>query len=379
MKKFAESTMLLVLVFMFSGMAYADLNDGLVGHWNFDEGEGTVLYDQSGNNYDGTIEGGATWSDGICEGALDFDGVDDYVILPDIDLVPNPFTICAWVNIQDNSLAGGHTILGRTHGNVPGTHWLSILERPDVKNTIFMEIIYDTSEFWKGSQVEWTNNPSPEGWHFYCGSWDGEENCDEVDGINLYLDGELQTNITSSAGCDLYPRTGTLFNAIGVYEGREPPSPPLRFHYARDPMDEARIYNRVLSDEEIQNLYEGGLGCLVVPVTIDIKPGSDPNCFNINGHGVIPVAILGSADLDVSDIKTDDTLSFNGLATRIRGKKGPLCSIEYSNGDEFLDLVCHFEDDSSEWLADSNEKATLTGELVDGTSIEGTDSICIVP
>jgi hypothetical protein len=31
-------------------------------------------------------------------------------------------------------------------------------------------------------------------------------------------------------------------------------------------------------------------------VGIDIKPGSDPNCFNINGHGVIPVAILGSSE-----------------------------------------------------------------------------------
>lgn len=115
------------------------------------------------------------------------------------------------------------------------------------------------------------------------------------------------------------------------------------------------------------------------PINIDIKPGSDPNCFNINGHGVIPVAILGSADLDVMDIKTDDTLSFNGLEVRVRGKKGPLCSIEDSNGDEFLDLVCHFEDEASEWVVNSNESATLTGELLDGTSIKGTDSICIVP
>jgi hypothetical protein len=115
-----------------------------------------------------------------------------------------------------------------------------------------------------------------------------------------------------------------------------------------------------------------------IQVAIDIKPGSYPNCFNINGNGVIPVAILGSADLDVMDIKTDDTLSFNGLGVRLRGKKEPLCSIGDSNGDEFLDLVCHFEDDSSEWVEDSQESATHAGELVDDTPIEGTDSICIV-
>ncbi|MDY6839641.1 MAG: LecA/PA-IL family lectin, partial [Thermodesulfobacteriota bacterium] len=114
-----------------------------------------------------------------------------------------------------------------------------------------------------------------------------------------------------------------------------------------------------------------------ITVEIDIKPGSDPNCFNLNGHGVIPVAILGSADFDVSDIDVE-TLSFAGLEVRVRGNKGPLCSTEYSNEDEFLDLVCHFEDDPENWVP-QNDMAELTGELVDGTPIEGTDSICIVP
>ena len=117
----------------------------------------------------------------------------------------------------------------------------------------------------------------------------------------------------------------------------------------------------------------------IMSVDIDIKPGSDPNCFNLNGHGVIPVAVLGSAALNVGDIKTDDTLSFNGLAVRVRGNKGPLCSIEDSDGDEFLDLVCHFEDDPSEWIEGTEDNAILEGELVNGTQIEGTDSICIVP
>lgn len=120
----------------------------------------------------------------------------------------------------------------------------------------------------------------------------------------------------------------------------------------------------------------------VPTVEIDVKPGSDPNCFNLNGHGVIPVAILGSEDLDVYDVDTDPDatypISFNGLDVRVRGKKGPLCSVEDTNGDSYLDLVCHFEDDTSEWLG-GDDTATLTGQLLDGTRIEGSDSICIVP
>lgn len=113
-------------------------------------------------------------------------------------------------------------------------------------------------------------------------------------------------------------------------------------------------------------------------VTIDIKPGSDPNCFNINGHGIIPVAILGSGDFDVSQIDLT-SLSFGGLEIRVRGNKGPLCSFEYSNDDDYLDLVCHFEDDADAWVTGDGE-ATLTGNLLDdGSSFEGTDLICVVP
>ena len=112
-------------------------------------------------------------------------------------------------------------------------------------------------------------------------------------------------------------------------------------------------------------------------VYIDIKPGSDPNCFNINDHGVIPVAIFGATDFDVGNIDPD-TLLLSALKVRLRGNKGPLCSIEDVNGDAEPDLVCKFEDDSTNWEPDDTT-ATLTGELLDGTSIQGSDSICVVP
>jgi hypothetical protein len=112
-------------------------------------------------------------------------------------------------------------------------------------------------------------------------------------------------------------------------------------------------------------------------VEIDIKPGSDPNCFNLNGHGVIPVAINGAADFDVYDIDVD-TLLFDGLEVRMRGRKGPLCSKEDWNVDGYLDMVCHFEDDPANWVG-GGATAMLTGALLDGTPFEGTDSICIVP
>ncbi|WP_372379330.1 hypothetical protein ACBZ91_16300 [Vibrio natriegens] len=114
----------------------------------------------------------------------------------------------------------------------------------------------------------------------------------------------------------------------------------------------------------------------VIQVDIDVKPGSDPNCFNINGNGVVPVAILGSNTFDVTQIDSA-TLAFAGLEVRVRGKKGPLCHIEESNDDNFLDLVCQFEDDPSMWFSDTLSEASLSGQLYDGSEFQGSDSICV--
>lgn len=113
------------------------------------------------------------------------------------------------------------------------------------------------------------------------------------------------------------------------------------------------------------------------PVAIDIKPGSDPNCLNINGRGVIPVAVLSDQTFDAATIDIT-TLSFGGLDVRVRGNKGPLCSLEDTNGDGLNDLVCQFQDDPDYWDVGEDD-ATLKGKLPDGIEIEGTDSICIVP
>jgi hypothetical protein len=132
-------------------------------------------------------------------------------------------------------------------------------------------------------------------------------------------------------------------------------------------------------------LIQEVLAALFVSVTvdIDIKPGSDPNCFNNNGHGVIPVAILGSdgssgfAPLNASDIDTN-SLSLEGLGVALRGNNTLLSHLEDVNGDNLIDLVVQIEDMDAAFVEGSTI-ANLTGELMDGTPIEGTDSICIVP
>ena len=124
-------------------------------------------------------------------------------------------------------------------------------------------------------------------------------------------------------------------------------------------------------------------------VGIDIKPGSFPNSINLGSGGATPVAILGSDTFDVLDID-EAALTLGTAGIKTVGKKAPhlLCSIEdvsgdFSGGPEgipdgFLDLVCHFVTVAIVPEAGDTD-AKLSGNLLDGTPIEGSDSVNIVP
>jgi len=115
----------------------------------------------------------------------------------------------------------------------------------------------------------------------------------------------------------------------------------------------------------------------VIEVEIDIKPGSYPNSINLNGHGVIPVAIFGRADFDVAQI---DPLSLDlaGMGVKIKKNGRPQCSFEDVNGDGYEDLTCHFLDSNTTWT-EGMTTAPLSGSLFDGTPIEGSDEVRLVP
>ena len=127
---------------------------------------------------------------------------------------------------------------------------------------------------------------------------------------------------------------------------------------------------------------------VVQQVDIDIKPGSFPNSINLGSGGATPVAVLGSANLDVNDIEPS-TLTLGTAGIKTVGKTNRiLCSVEDVSGsftggpegapDGFDDLVCHFVTvDISPEAGDTT--ATLSGDFTAGGTIEGTDTVNIVP
>jgi len=81
----------------------------LVGWWRFDEGSGTVAHDTSGNGNDGTFHGDPQWVSGFIGGALEFDGVDDYVETGDLDLTES-FTLTFWMR-PSSIPSGWHSVV----------------------------------------------------------------------------------------------------------------------------------------------------------------------------------------------------------------------------------------------------------------------------
>jgi hypothetical protein len=113
-------------------------------------------------------------------------------------------------------------------------------------------------------------------------------------------------------------------------------------------------------------------------VKIDIMPQSPENSININDHGLIPVAILGSFNFDVTKVNPV-TCSLQGMIIKIVGKsEKALWNYTDVNYDGFIDLLIKNEDSDGNFIEGQTE-AALSGFLYDGTPIKGTDIISIVP
>ena len=130
-------------------------------------------------------------------------------------------------------------------------------------------------------------------------------------------------------------------------------------------------------------------------VGVDIKPQSCPNPFNFKSKGKLPVAILGTADFDVTDIDVSTILlegvpplrwNYEAVASAYSDSNTvPLCPCNEDGPDGSMDLTLKFDTQTiAAAIGDSLASGDiiqlyLTADLLeDGTPIEGTDCVVIV-
>ncbi len=109
-------------------------------------------------------------------------------------------------------------------------------------------------------------------------------------------------------------------------------------------------------------------------VLIDIKPGSALNSINLGSRGLVLVAILTTDDFDAATVDPLSVLFGPGEASEAHG----MGHWEDVDGDGDVDLMLHFLIQNI-GLGQGDTQACLTGLTFDGMSIEGCDSVRIVP
>lgn len=111
-------------------------------------------------------------------------------------------------------------------------------------------------------------------------------------------------------------------------------------------------------------------------MTIDIKPGSDPNSINLRSKGVVPVVLLSTAEFDATTILGGDVYFAGAIAIRL--------NIEDVDGDGIDDVICHFrtqeldlDENSTDGGVEIGSYDLIVGDIV--LSYIGNDTVNIVP
>jgi len=128
-----------------------------------------------------------------------------------------------------------------------------------------------------------------------------------------------------------------------------------------------------------------------VSISLDIKPSVCPNSLNIKSKGVLPVAILGTDEIDITTIDAA-SIRLAGVApirSNVKDVGTPViepedvCDCTSEGADGLVDLTLKFKTQGIVGIlgevADGDALVlTLTGETYDGTQIKGQDCVVIV-
>jgi subtilisin family serine protease len=204
-----------------------DVNFGLVSWWKFDEGSGSIAYDSAGD-YDGTLIGGPSWVAGkIGDYALEFDGSNDCVDTADFDL-PDDFSVAMWLN--PSSTDNGQCFIGKN---------------ADSPDNIFV------LGFWNGGYSVYIREE-----HYYSGvkttGWQHvavvvKKASSSSSDVTVYKDGVvLWSHTLNAVGGNMLGKPWTIGQE---WDGSS------RTDFFGGVIDDVRIYNRALTEEEINHLY----------------------------------------------------------------------------------------------------------------------------
>jgi gliding motility-associated-like protein len=236
MKSYRTRIHTLFLLFFCLSLQQANgqLTDGLIAYYSFDD---CTANDNSllGNGGNGTVVGNPTCDCGVSGDAMVFDGIDDYVYFSgNVNAIfqQNNFTLSFYFKPFD--AVSTQNILSKRVG-CTGTESVFNVEYLLSLNFITTDINESATK-----KIALSSNLDLTCWHHYLITRENKK-------VRLYLNGKLIDEKVTSTVLDL-SNSALLRIADSPCIGQTSD----RF---RGVFDELRIYNRILSDQEIQELY----------------------------------------------------------------------------------------------------------------------------
>jgi len=266
----------------------------LGGYWNFDEGSGTIAHDLSGNGNTGTLNG-TNWTTGNISGALQFDGVDDYVEVsnsPSIQFNGQAFSVSAWIKPAATTYAS-RNIAQKDNMNYGNQFPWQLYH---YGTGIYFKVRDNSTT----RQVVVSSGVGTSAYSHIAATFDPAGN------MSLYINGQEKASLNISGF--------TFDNSSGTYPLRIGAMSYTSGFYFNGTIDEVMILNLTLSAEQVSYIYGyyaiGGGGYFGYASTLCHRP--DLDCSGCVSDTELD-AFIDRWKVDSSDVTLTDLMEAIGL------------------------------------------------------------------
>ena len=242
----------LVFVVFSTTASMADLSEGLLAYWPFDEGSGTVAHDMTGNGYDGTLVNGPTWTTDskVGPGAILCNGIDGRVAISSFDAAGGSgITLACWFFTSNLDTPGDDPrMISKAIGGASADHWFMLSSGREGANKILrfrLKTDGETGEL----KANTDGIIDLDVWIHAALTWDGTT-------MRVYKNGV-------EAGT--FDKTGELAvdPSVNLAIGNQPDGAENR--PCDGIIDDVAIWNRALSPDEILDMMANGVAAAVKP------------------------------------------------------------------------------------------------------------------
>ena len=316
----------------------------LVGHWHFDNVTDTSVPDMSGNNHTGTMVGNASITDDLQMGkVLTLDGTGDYVRVFDYKGIAGAAsrTICAW--IKTSKTGANYQGIVAWGQSTTGKSWDFV-----VYDSKLRQMAYNNNR--TGSSIVTDGN-----WHHVASVFGGGD----FNTVKVYVDG-IEDVLT---GASVTVDTGNTRDLrIGDTDS-------LGSRQFNGMIDDVRLYNRVLTAQEIKDICEEKVSYIIIDSMEDYNDITKP----IDGSG-------GWRDNDFNpEVGGHTYIGKAGIDPVLKGKQS--LKFAYDNSDWTSPIYHNSEtvkifDTLQDWsFATSEKKVKILTIPVRGVSSNGKDKL----